>query len=108
MEASSAEDFNSPGDILKGESSTQGPRMRSLAEFSIEADLPLSKRITPVQKKKKPGRPARRISLRKGKGSDKYGIGRDDDWVDEPDVCAFCDDGVEDSERLLWYCFFTF
>jgi hypothetical protein len=103
LENSSHEDFTSAGDIIRGESSSQGPRMRSLTEFSIEADLPLSKRLTPVQKKKKPGRPARRSSLRKGKGSDKFGIGGDDDWVDEPDVCAFCDDGVENSERLLWY-----
>jgi hypothetical protein len=101
LENSSHEDFTSAGDIIRGESSSQGPRMRSLTEFSIEADLPLSKRLTPVQKKKKPGRPARRSSLRKGKGSDKFGIGGDDDWVDEPDVCAFCDDGVENSERLL-------
>ncbi|KAG0582549.1 hypothetical protein KC19_3G068400 [Ceratodon purpureus] len=100
IENSSHEDATSAGDIVRGESSSQGPRMRSLAEFSIEADLPLSKRLTPEQKKKKPGRPARRTSLRKGKGSDKFTVG-DDDWVDEPDVCAFCDDGVENTERLL-------
>ena len=108
VDSSSHEDFTLPGDILRGESSSQGPRMRSLAEFSVEADLPLSKRLTPVQQKKKPGRPSRRNSLRKGKASDRYGMGGDDDWVDEPDVCAFCDDGVENTQRLLWYGFFTF
>lgn len=105
---SCAEAFPSMGDTLMGASSSQGPRMRSLAEFSVEADLPLYKRLTPLQKKKKPGRPARRTPARKGKGSDNLGMGGDDDWVDEPDVCAFCDDGVEGSERLLWYGFFTF
>lgn len=28
---------------------------------------------------------------------------KDDDWVDEPDVCMFCDDGVTDGDYLIWY-----
>lgn len=97
---SGAEDVPA-GDTGRGASSSHGPRMRSLAEFSVEADLPLSKRLTPLQKKKKPGRPTR--LGRKGKSSEET-VG-DEEWVDEPDVCAFCDDGVEGSDRLLWYCF---
>ncbi|XP_073391891.1 protein ENHANCED DOWNY MILDEW 2 isoform X2 [Physcomitrium patens] len=87
-------------DSLNGEPSSQSMRrMRSLAEFAVEADLPLSKRLTPVPKKRKPGRPARGNSFRKGKRSAK--LGGDEDWADEPDVCVFCDDGVEGSQRLL-------
>lgn len=94
----SAEELPAAVETVKGASSSQGPRMRSLAEFSVEADLPLSKRLTPLQKKRKPGRPSR--SGRKEKESED--TVEDDEWVDEPDVCAFCDDGVEGSERLLW------
>nr|XP_024364367.1 uncharacterized protein LOC112276843 [Physcomitrium patens]PNR28122.1 hypothetical protein PHYPA_028714 [Physcomitrium patens] len=87
-------------DDLKGEPSSQYMRrMRSLAEFAIEADLPLSKRLTPVRKKRKSGRTALRHNLGKAKRCTKFES--DDDCVDEPDVCAFCDDGVEGSERLL-------
>ncbi len=25
------------------------------------------------------------------------------DWVDEPDVCTFCDDGVAEGDKLIWY-----
>lgn len=32
----------------------------------------------------------------------RYGL-KDDDWVDEPDVCMFCDDGVVDGDYLIWY-----
>lgn len=27
----------------------------------------------------------------------------DDNWIDEFDVCVFCDDGVENGEKFLWY-----
>lgn len=26
-----------------------------------------------------------------------------EEWVDEPDVCMFCDDGVGEGDKLLWY-----
>jgi hypothetical protein len=25
------------------------------------------------------------------------------DWIDEPDVCTFCDDGVAEGDKLIWY-----
>ncbi len=31
----------------------------------------------------------------------------EDAWVDEPEVCAFCDDGVVEGETLLWYGFLS-
>lgn len=93
----------------KGESSLQStPRTRSLAEFATEADLPLLMDELD-SKKRKPGRPSGSGSVsrrRKGNKSDQGSVVRDDDWVDEPDVCAFCDDGVEKGEKLLWYGLF--
>lgn len=91
------------GDHVKGESSPQSrQRMRSLDSFAVELDLPLSKRLNVASTKKKSGRPGR--TRRKGKQKPQPSGKRegDDEWVDEPDVCSFCDDGVEGGEKLLW------
>lgn len=98
--------FDAPwivSDIVKEEFSSQSHmKMRSLNSFPVEADLPLSKRLTPATlKKKRPGRPGRR---RRGKRNAVSGTKSEakEDWIDEPDVCAFCDDGVDNGEKLLW------
>lgn len=89
--------------ILRGETSLQStPRTRSLSEFVIEANLPLSNRLTSESKKRKVGRPARTSARKYRKGIDKGSVVGNDDWIDEPDVCAFCDDGVEKGYKLLW------
>ncbi|KAG0504735.1 hypothetical protein M758_N022200 [Ceratodon purpureus] len=36
-----------------------------------------------------------------GDRSDVHSAAREEEWTDEPDVCAFCDDGVEKGDRLL-------
>jgi len=96
----------SAGDNSKRESSLQStPRMRSLTEFATEDELPLLMDEL-KSKKRKPGRPPGSVSRRKGNKSDQGSVVLDDDWVDEPDVCAFCDDGVEEGEKLLWYGLF--
>lgn len=97
--------FDAPwtvSDVVKEEFSSQSHmKMRSLNSFPVEADLPLSKRLTRASLKKRPGRPSRR---RRGKRNTAPGRKSEakEDWVDEPDVCAFCDDGVDNGEKLLW------
>jgi len=82
------------------------PRVRSLAEFATEGAIPLSVEDQ-NSKKRKAGQPAGSIPHRKGNESDQGSEVDWVDWVDEPDVCAFCDDGVEKGEILLWYDSFS-
>jgi hypothetical protein len=98
--------FDAPwtvSDIVKEEFSSQSHmKMRSLNSFPVEADLPLSKRLTPATlKKKRRGRPVRRRRGKQNAVSGKKPEAKED-WIDEPDVCAFCDDGVDNGEKLLW------
>jgi len=95
------------GDSSKGIPSLQStPRTRSLAEFATDGDIPLFVEEQ-NSKKRKAGRPAGSIPRGKENKSDQGSEVGDDDWVDEPDVCAFCDDGVEEGEILLWYDSFS-
>ncbi|KAG0554295.1 hypothetical protein KC19_12G080300 [Ceratodon purpureus] len=89
-------------DILRREKNLQSPpRSRSLNEFTTETDPPLPKRHTTESKKRKPGKPGRRNLHKKSKRSGIDSVAGDDEWIDEPDVCAFCDDGVEKGDKLL-------
>ncbi|XP_073385566.1 protein ENHANCED DOWNY MILDEW 2 isoform X2 [Physcomitrium patens] len=73
-------------------------RKCNVAEIEMEPDLFPPNILTP-EPKKKPGRSLLLRSVRKKrKETDEVG---DDNWIDEPDVCAFCDDGVENGEKLL-------
>lgn len=76
---------------------------RGLIEFTGESDAPLPRTHTTGSKqRRKQEKPGRRSLRVEGDRSDVHSAAREEEWTDEPDVCAFCDDGVEKGDRLLW------